>query len=170
MGSFEKQSLEPLYAEIGDPTRGLPYEVFLLVSKITPLINVDLLIRDERGRILLTWRDDEIHGCGWHIPGGIIRFKETAESRIIATAQDELGATVSFGPAPVAVDQFIEPERAVRGHLISLVYECRLTSEPDARTMFLGGTPKRGEWVWHSSCPPDLLAAHRRYARYFAER
>ena len=64
-----------LEAEIGDPRHGLPEEVFRLVSRLTALINVDLLIQDEGRRTLLTWRDDEFYGAGWHIPGGIIRYK-----------------------------------------------------------------------------------------------
>jgi colanic acid biosynthesis protein WcaH len=42
------------------------------------MVNVDLFISDDQGRVLLTWRDDEIFGAGWHIPGGMIRYKETA--------------------------------------------------------------------------------------------
>jgi colanic acid biosynthesis protein WcaH len=36
-----------------------------------------------KGRTLLTWRDDESFGAGWHVPGGIIRYKETAADRIV---------------------------------------------------------------------------------------
>src|SRR2546425_13357634 len=93
-----------------DPRTGLPYELFLFVSRLVPMVNVDLLISDDQGRILLTWRDDEIHGAGWHVPGGMIRFKETAEERIRTTALDELGAEVTFDRTPI-VEQMIEPER-----------------------------------------------------------
>jgi hypothetical protein len=49
---------------------GLPEELFLFVSRITPLINVDLLIQDDGRRTLLTWRSDRFFGPGWHVPGG----------------------------------------------------------------------------------------------------
>lgn len=39
--------IAPLEAAIGDPCQGLPEEVFLFVSRVTPMINVDLLIQDE---------------------------------------------------------------------------------------------------------------------------
>ena len=54
-----------------DAAIGLPEELFLYVSSITPLVNVDLLIKDDRGRALLTWRDDSYYGPDWHVPGGI---------------------------------------------------------------------------------------------------
>ena len=62
-----------------DPNGGLPEELFLFVSRLVPMVNVDLFISDDQGRVLLTWRDDEIFGAGWHIPGGMIRYKETAQ-------------------------------------------------------------------------------------------
>jgi len=66
--------------------------VFALVSRVTPLVNVDLLIKDEQRRTLLTWRDDEFFGAGWHVPGEIIRYKESAADRIRTCARLELEA------------------------------------------------------------------------------
>ena len=60
------------------------------------MINVDLLIRDDTDRTLLTWRHDAFYGPGWHVPGGIIRFKESAANRIAAVAQGELGTKVEL--------------------------------------------------------------------------
>jgi ADP-ribose pyrophosphatase YjhB (NUDIX family) len=149
-----------------DPRTGLPYELFLFVSHLVPMINVDLLISDEQGRILLTWRDDEIHGAGWHVPGGMIRFKETAEERVRTTALDELGAEVTFDATPV-IEQMIEPEREVRGHYVSLIYRCRLISGPAESLQFTGGQPERGQWAWHARYPENMIAAHKRYSRFF---
>ncbi len=39
---------------VGNPNRGLPEEVFLLICKLTPLVNVDLLIRNHLEQTLLT--------------------------------------------------------------------------------------------------------------------
>src|ERR1700730_10657075 len=99
MGDY-KHALELLTSWVSDPADGLPYELFLFISSLVPMVNVDLLIRDDRKRILLTWRDDDIHGKGWHVPGGMIRFKETAEERVRATALEELGAEVEFEEPP----------------------------------------------------------------------
>ena len=163
----QEEALAVLDAWALNPTSGLPYEVFLLLSRLVPMANVDLLIYDDEGRILLTWRDDEINGVGWHIPGGMIRYKETFEQRIRATALEELGAEVEFEEPPV-VEQIIEPERRVRGHFISLVYKCRLLSPPSEEIRFKGGEPKRGQWAWHTRCPENIIAAHQRYRRFFS--
>jgi ADP-ribose pyrophosphatase YjhB (NUDIX family) len=150
-----------------NPGVGLPEELFLFVSRLLPMINVDLLISDDQGRRLLTWRDDEIFGAGWHVPGGMIRYKETAEERIRATALEELGAELAFDGTPI-VQQIIEPERRVRGHLVSLIYKCRLISQPNEELRFRGGEPRRGQWEWHASFPENMIAAHRFYIRFFA--
>jgi hypothetical protein len=44
VGVTLRRCIEALEAAIGDPRRGLPEEIFRFVSRITPLINVDLLI------------------------------------------------------------------------------------------------------------------------------
>lgn len=67
-----------------------------MVTTLTPMVNVDLLFRNERGDILLIWREDEICGCGWHIPGGIVRYQERMEEQIQKTALKELGAQIEF--------------------------------------------------------------------------
>src|SRR5262245_30283459 len=120
-----------LETSIPDPHLGLPPDVFHFATRIVPMINVDLLVQDERGRTLLTWRDDDVFGAGWHVPGGIIRFKETAAQRIAACARDELGAAVTCDPTPMLVSEFITTQRT-RGHFISLLYRCTLASDLDA--------------------------------------
>src|SRR5438105_3537937 len=89
---------------IGDPRQGLPKPVFDLLSRITPVVNVDLLIRNDRREILLTWRDDELYH-GWHVPGGVVRFKERMADRVAAVARIELGTAVTMKPEPLAVNE-----------------------------------------------------------------
>ena len=129
------------------------------------MINVDLLIQDDRGRTLLTWRDDKFFGAGWHIPGGVIRYKETAADRVRACAKLELGADVAFDPLPILVSETIR-EEATRGHLISLLYQCSLLSSPDEARR-AKNPPGAGEWDWHDQCPQDLLGVQRQYVRFF---
>jgi ADP-ribose pyrophosphatase YjhB (NUDIX family) len=158
--------IAPLEATIGDPRQGLPEEVFRFTSRITPLINVDLLIQDDAGRTLLTWRDDASFGQGWHIPGGIIRYKQTTAESIRGCARRELGAEVTFDPEPLLVSETIRPCRD-RGHFISLLYRCRLTTTPDP-ALRSESQPRAGVWRWHETCPADLLEAQAQDARFFA--
>ena len=156
-----------LEAAIGDPKQGLPEDVFQFVSRVTPLANVDLLIQGERGT-LLTWRDDPYFGAGWHLPGGIIRYKETAGERVRACARQELSAEVAFDEAPVAIAEGFG-EQPTRGHHIALLFRCRLLSEPPAAAEARRDPPEPGQWRWHRRCPDNLLDAQRSYAKYFAQ-
>ncbi len=54
-----KKIINQLEACVENPTTGLPEDVFLFVSRITPLVNVDLLIKNELNHTLLTWRDED---------------------------------------------------------------------------------------------------------------
>src|SRR4026208_940380 len=100
-------SLDAVQAHVPHPRAGLPEALFLFVSSITPLVNVDLLIQDDAGQTLLTWREDDFYGPGWHVPGGVIRFQETAAERIQAVARQELEVEVEPDSAPVAVHEMI---------------------------------------------------------------
>jgi len=146
---------------------GLNHDLFVFVSRLTPLVNVDLLIQDLHHGTLLTWRHDETYGPGWHVPGGIIRYKETAESRIQLTARRELGVDVEFDPEPILVHQAIDPLRRERGHLLSMLYRCRLLGPPAEHLSHAAGEPRPGQWAWHAACPPDLLAEQHHYRRFF---
>ena len=150
----------------GNERRDLPEDLFLLVSRLIPIVNVDLLIKDGQNRTLLTWRDDEIYGAGWHIPGGVIRFRETAADRVQKVARIELGAEVVFDSAPIWVAEIIDSERDARGHSVSLLYRCKLTCAPRDSLEYRGGRPVAGQWQWHAQCPPDLLPFHRIYERF----
>jgi colanic acid biosynthesis protein WcaH len=155
-----------LESRLHNPQQGLPDDVFQFLTRITPMINVDLLIKDDAGRVLFTWREDALHAPGWHIPGGIIRFKETAAARIAAVAADELGTTVAFEDQPIAFNQIIIPGRDTRGHFISLLYDCTLRSELDESLRFHGGEPEPGQWAWHRGCPSQLLNVHEIYRQH----
>lgn len=154
---------EAILAAVPDPSRGLPDDVFRLVGEITPLVNVDLLIKDDRSHTLLTWRHDELYGAGWHVPGSIVRYKETLAERIRACALAELGADVTAEDAPLMILELIGAQRR-RGHHISLLYRCRLAGALDERRRAVSDPPQPGQWRWHAGAPPDLLPAHARYA------
>lgn len=152
--------------QVPNPSMGLPDEVFYYISKTTPLVNVDLLIKDENGRTLLSWREDPIAGTGWHIPGGIIRFKETFEQRIQKVAQLEVGVDhIQFDPTPLAINQIILNNHEIRGHFISILYDCFLSTTfiPENRGL---SNVVPGYLMWHDSCPDDLLKFHEIYREF----
>jgi ADP-ribose pyrophosphatase YjhB (NUDIX family) len=151
---------------IADPAAGLPEDLWLFLSSITPMVNVDLLIRDDGRGTLLTWRDDGYYPPSWHVPGGIVRYREKLETRITAVARSELGTEVSFRPEPLAVSEIVVPERSVRGHFISFLYECRLLGPPAEALRYKEGPPRPGQWAWHEDCPENLISVHEIYRKY----
>jgi len=162
-----KEIIDLLESLIDNPSQGLLEDVFLFVSRITPLVNVDLLIKNEHNQTLLTWRDDDYWSPGWHVPGGIVRYKETISDRINAVAAGELGATVEFKKDPLAINEVIHPpSRRIRGHFVSLLYQSTLISPLDENLRYKKGAPKPGEWAWHSKCPSNIIPVHEMYQRF----
>jgi colanic acid biosynthesis protein WcaH len=147
---------------------GLPQDAFYLVSRLTPLVNVDLLVCDANDRVLLTWRDDKFYGPGWHIPGGIIRFKETAAERIALVAHTELGAEVATEVRPCRISEIMSTSRDIRGHFISLLYRCTLMSPLDLSLKASGQMLQNGMWRWFEQCPDNLIPVHDIYRDCFA--
>lgn len=151
-----------LDAAVPAPRLGLPDPVFYYVSRTTPLINVDLLVGDAQRGVLLAWRDDRHSGRGWHLPGGIIRYKERIAERIQQVAQHELGAEVTTRPGPLAVHEIIAEPQRDRAHFISLLYRCNL--DVDYQIDNRGRRPDEpGFLAWHTRCPADLLPWHEIY-------
>lgn len=153
-----------LLRQVTDPGKGLPEELFLLASRLTPLVNVDLLIRNEVRHVLLTWRDDEIFGQGWHLPGGCVRLGEKFADRIAMVAFNELGTAVTFEPTPLGVFESVDKTRVSRTHHISLLFNCVLVGTPDPQWQCTTASPRPGYWKWHSKCPNDLL--QREYSKW----
>lgn len=161
-----KYAIITLESLIQDPTKSLPEDIFQFISRTTPLINVDLLIKDKQKRTLLTWRDDNYSGPGWHIPGGIIRFKETIAYRITEVAKHELGAEVKFDQVPLVINEVIHPERNTRGHFISLLFKCSFVTPPDESHHYKSGNPEPNEWMWHRTCPENIIPVHEMYRKF----
>lgn len=157
----EFRAVQLIRASVGDASLGLPEEVFELASSIVPMVNVDLFVQDRQGRILMIWREDTICGCGWHIPGGIIRFKESIEERLLRTAEDELRTQIQFDPQPMAMHEVILPQD-LRGHFITLLYRCFLPENFPCRSV---ADPKKhyqvGDMYWHSVCPEQWVKGQK---------
>jgi len=153
---------------VPDAQSGLPDDIFYLVSRLTPLINVDLLIVNAANEKLLTWREDRFYGPGWHIPGGIIRFKESIEQRIIKVAQHELNTTVNFDPTPVVITEIMNNHRDIRGHFISMCFKCQLTqSLLETERAYSIVEAKAGQWHWFNTMPDNIIEPHQRFKALF---
>ena len=77
-----------------DGTVGIGKYLFESISRLTPAVSVELIIKSQDQQSnLLTWRDDELYGPGWHVPGGVVRFKETLSSRVDKVLKQEIAAS-----------------------------------------------------------------------------
>lgn len=161
-----KKVIGLLESLIKNPTEGLPEDIFLFISRITPIVNVDLLIKNKKKQTLLTWRDDGYYPAGWHIPGGIIRYKEKISDRIKAVAKNELGTCVKFKREPLTINEVIIPLRKNRGHFISILYESKLIRPLDEKLRYKKGVPKPGQWAWHKKYPNNIIPVHKMYRKF----
>jgi len=158
-----------------DPAKGLGNELFMFASTLMPVVNVDLLVTNEKGEILLSWRDDPHCGQGWHVPGGCIRMNEPFETRIQKTAMAELGAEVEFDSAPVGVYEIFSKEHRAgiadqreRAHFITLAFLCTLPDDyriDPARQA--EGTV--GSLKWFKELPDNFLAVQQCYRDHWDE-
>lgn len=149
---------------IQDPTKGLPEDIFLFISRNIPMINVDLLIKDENNRTLLSWRDDQYAGKGWHIPGGMLRLKETLTNRVKEVSKIEIGTIVDFDPEPIDIIEFMN-NQTERCHFITFLYDCYLPSTfiPDNKNL---SNTDNGFLMWHDKCPYNLINMQDYYRKY----
>ena len=160
-----KDAIRCLDKAVNNAKTGLPDELFYFVTRLTPMVNVDLLVKDSRNRTLLAWRKDTSSGAGWHVPGGIVRYKEKLEDRIKQVSIKELGIALNFSPMPIAINQLIQ-WRDTRGHFISFLYYCKIEKElvPNNKDTSPNTT---GYLKWHENCPDNLVRVHKRiYSKF----
>jgi len=149
---------------------GLGPDLFNFISSLTPIVNVDLLVYNSKGQFLLSMRDDQHCGRGWHIPGGCIRFKETIDSRIKEVAKKELSLTdFTYDKDPIKVFEIMwgKDQRNLenddeRAHFITLVYKCYV---PDT---YIINNPYKSEkeagyLKWFDTLPNNLLSIQNCY-------
>lgn len=166
MSADVEKLIEGLNAHIPDAKKGLPQDIFFFVSRLTPMVNVDLFVKNDRKQTLLVFRQDRYYR-GWHVAGGIIRFKERIADRIWAVAQNEYGAAVEWDPVPMDMHEKFASDRDIRGHFISILYRCHLLSPLDEKLRCQDPTnPDPNQWMWHDRCPENLIHQHDVYRKY----
>ena len=82
----------------------LSRELFLTVVASTPLVSIDLVVRDPGGRFLVGMRTNPPAQGFWFAPGGRIRKDETLDAAFRRITEAELGTVFersAAGPAMV---------------------------------------------------------------------
>ena len=146
----------------------MPEDLFLLLSGLIPISNVDLLITDSRNQLLLSRRNDGYYEKSWHIPGGCMRYGDSFERRIQATAIRELGTSVLTDGWPIAVRNVlrgVNPEQTYpreRGHNVAILFACRL---PEGFQISNEGRGENDDGFlrWFDHLPPDFMKIQHVY-------
>lgn len=69
----------------------LPDETFKSVIQHTPLISIDLIVRNEQGQVLLGKRVNAPAKGYWFVPGGRMRKNETLDDAFVRLVREDLG-------------------------------------------------------------------------------
>ncbi len=72
---------------------------FLHVLRCTPLVSLDLVVRDAAGRVLVGWRSNAPARGSWFVPGGRIYKGETVARAFARITETELGRAVPLASA-----------------------------------------------------------------------
>lgn len=167
-----QQCVEKILDRCAMPEIGLPENVFLMISALVPVANVDLLILNAQGEVLLSRRNDSFYDQGWSLVGGCIRYGETFEERIHKTALKEIGEDVKIVFPELAIRNVIRGKQEnlkywrMRGHHIAILFECYLCGDIDI-AMQNRKADEDGYLRWFKKMPEDLLKLHHVYDDVF---
>ena len=110
----------------------LPNETFKSVIQHTPLISIDLIVRNEQGEVLLGKRVNAPAKGYWFVPGGRVRKNETLDDAFVRLVREELGIESGVTRADakfLGVFEHFYDDCAFGGdvstHYIVLAYEIR---------------------------------------------
>ena len=149
-----------------DAKNGIGEDLFLSISQLTPIINVDLFIKNTSNETLLTWRSDKYYGPGWHVPGGVVRYKETLMERAKKVAKNELDLELEEFNGPIAHHEAFNYTRNIRGHFISFIFSANIENNLSKKRQ-AGKNPNHGEWKWFKACPDNFINNQDFLKKYF---
>lgn len=165
MNKSLERTINLLEKKIKNPRKGLKEEVFLFLTRLTPMVNVDLLVKDKKKGTLLSWRrPGEKCAAGWHIPGGIIRFHDSIKNRLNIVSRREIKSSIKnikfLGIFEIKLRQ------KNKSHFISLLYSCKLSSKIHRKMFIKKGIKKEGDLKWFKKPPKDLIFPHKVYKKF----
>ncbi len=110
-------------------------QAFLKIVSATPLVSVDLLMRNGAGDVLLGRRRNRPCQGYWFAPGGVITKNELIRDAVKRVAAEELGIGIGFEEARFRgvfehlYDENFLGEPDISTHYIVLAYEFRWPKE-----------------------------------------
>jgi len=112
-------------------------KTFLRVIEATPLVSIDLLIRSERGEMLLGRRSNRPAKGLWFVPGGRIRKNETIKGALQRISAGELGIKIEEAKL-IGVFDHIYPdnfagEAGINTHYVVIAFEYQMPAGEEVR-------------------------------------
>lgn len=121
----------------------LPDQVFKTVIQSTPLISIDLVVRNEKNEVLLGKRLNAPAKGFWFVPGGRIQKNETLDNAFKRLINEELGLNLDIKRLETKFlgiyEHFYDEnvfDELISTHYIVLGYELKINEN------FLQHTPK----------------------------
>lgn len=140
---------------------------FLEVVRNTPLVSIDLIVRDRDGRLLVGKRVNEPARGTWFVPGGSIRKDETLAQALARISKWELGVGLTLDDVRFAgvYEHFYDTNFAaapgVSTHYVVLAY---IVQRPFDNT----DLPAEQHSAWHWLSDPSLPDVHPNTLAYLS--
>lgn len=133
-------------------------ETFKSIIQHTPLISIDLIVRNEAGEVLLGKRVNAPAKGYWFVPGGRVRKNETLDDAFVRLVREELGIESGINRSDAkflgVFEHFYEDcvfDDEVGTHYIVLGYKLQLVEIPVLNSLI----NQHSCYKWW--CTPDFL-------------
>jgi len=139
---------------------------FLHIVDSTPLVSIDLIVRDIRGRILMGKRTNQPALGSWFVPGGSIKKGENLDSALSRIGRSELGVHIKREDGRLVgnFDHFYQTNflkvEGISTQYVVIAYEYYL--DLNLKELPLD---QHSDWQWISASQADKT--HENSAAYF---
>ena len=146
-------------------------EEFREVVRLTPLVSIDLILRDPDGKVLVGLRTNEPARGVWFVPGGRIEKDEKLADAFVRILEVETGLALPLDQSRLlgVFEHFYDTNRfhapGLGTHYVVIGRELMLDHRPDIRT-----DDQHSSVRWMS--PAEILAApnvHANTKAYFRD-
>jgi ADP-ribose pyrophosphatase YjhB (NUDIX family) len=127
-----------------------PAEYASIYAKV-PRLTVEIILRNQQGKLLLAKRAIEPCKGQWHLPGGTVRFGEPLTQAVNRIASQEIGITVSASNMTGIIEY---PSHYLHGldDPVGIAYE--ITDYTGTMTM----DTQSSDYGWFDRCPEGIHA------------
>ena len=153
--------------EIHPPSFGIPgcslipKYLYREIISVIPIVCVDIVIRNEVGKVLLARRENEPLKNQWWVVGGRIQSGESARQACIRKTFEEVGLKIDeLQFLGFYEDVFDKNSFDISKpyHTLSLVFETRVTSK-----QVIHLDDQHSEWAWFDNLPNRFTISSQKF-------